>query len=92
MVSALIISPNVQEKSLFQRAIVQSGSVLANWAYSMDPINDSRDIAAAAGLNRNQSLASLNRAFMSMDVVDLLKAVDRYHVSYIVQRRKQIEF
>lgn len=92
MVSALIISPNVQTNSLFQRAIVQSGSVLANWAYSMDPINDSRDIAAAAGLNRNQSLALLNRAFMAMDVVDLLKAVDRYHVGLVVQQRRQIEF
>lgn len=88
MVSALIISPKVQENSLFQRAIVQSGSVLANWAYSMDPINDSRDIAAVAGLNRNQSLASLNRAFMTMDVVDLLTAVDRYHVCRVSLRSK----
>lgn len=92
MVSGLVISPNVQASSLFQRAIVQSGSVLANWAYTMDPVQDSRDIAAAAGLDRNQSLDSLNQAFMAMDVVDLLKAVDRYHVSRIVQQREQIEF
>lgn len=84
MVSALMVSPNVEANSLFQRAIVQSGSVLTNWAYSMDPINDSRDIAAAAGLNRNESLDSLNRAFIAMGVVDLLKAVELYSVSHII--------
>lgn len=74
MVSALVISPAVP-RDLFQRAIIQSGSIFANWAYSTDPVLDARNIAEAAGLNRNQSIAALNRAFMSMNVIDLLQAV-----------------
>lgn len=84
MVSALVISPTVPE-DLFQRAIVQSGSVFADWAFSSDPVNDARDIAQVAGLNRNQSIASLNRAFMTMSVYDLLKAVDKYQVGSVTQ-------
>lgn len=79
MVSSLVISPTVPE-SLFDQAIVQSGSIFANWAYSVDPVEGARDIAQAAGLNPNQSIASINRAFMTMDVYDLLKAVDKYQV------------
>lgn len=74
MVSALVISPAVPQ-DLFQRAIIQSGSIFANWAYSKDPINDARNLAEAAGLNRNQSIAALNRSFMSMSVINLLQAV-----------------
>lgn len=74
MVSALVISPAVP-KDLFHRAIIQSGSIFANWAYSIDPILDARNLADAAGLNRNQSIPALNRAFMSMSVINLLKAV-----------------
>lgn len=76
-----MLSPNVPE-NLFHQAIVQSGSIFASWAYTNDPVNDARDIAAAAGLNRNQSIYSLNRAFMNMNVFDLLSAVDRYSVRY----------
>lgn len=80
MISALMISPIVPQ-NLFQRAIVQSGSVFAPWAYSNEPVADARNIAAYAGLNHNQSLPLLNRAFQAMDVYDLLKAVQGYHVN-----------
>lgn len=81
MVSALVISSSVPE-DLFHRAIIQSGSVLANWACTIDPVGDARDIAQAAGLNPNQTIASLNRAFMAMSVNDLLQAVNRYQVGH----------
>lgn len=79
MVSALVISPAIPE-DLFQRAIVQSGSMFAYWAYSIDPVRDARTIAAAAGLNPNQSIAAMNRAFMSMSVLDLLEATSSSEV------------
>lgn len=79
MVSALLISPNVPE-DLFHRVIIQSGSVLGTWAYSTDPVADARDIAEVAGLNPNLTVSVLNRAFMSMDVYDLLEAVHNYQV------------
>lgn len=79
MVSALVISPMVPQ-DLFHRAILQSGSVFSNRAYTTDPLTDAREIAKEAGINPNQSVASLNRAFMTMSVYDLLQAVHRYQV------------
>lgn len=79
MVSALVISPTVPQ-NLFHKAIIQSGSIFAKWAYTTDPVTDARNIAQAAGLNPNLSLSSLNRAFMTMSVYELLKAVDKYQV------------
>lgn len=81
MVSALVLSPSVSE-NLFHRAIIQSGSIFGKWTYTIDPITDARNIAQAAGLNPNQSILSLNRAFMSMTVHELLIAVDRYQVFF----------
>ncbi|XP_031618955.1 glutactin-like [Contarinia nasturtii] len=77
MVSALVICPSVPE-NLFDKAIIQSGSIFGNWAYTLDPLTDAKNIAQVAGLNPNQSITSLNRAFMTMNVYDLLKAVDKY--------------
>ena len=74
MVSALVISPAVP-RDLFQRAIIQSGSIFANWAFSTEPVLDARNLAEVAGLDRNLSIAALNRAFMSMSVIKLLRAV-----------------
>lgn len=75
MVSALVISPSIPS-DLFQRAIIQSGSIFTNWAYSNDPVLDARNIAESAGLNPNQSIASLNRAFRKLSVMSLLEAVN----------------
>lgn len=79
MVSALVISPSVPD-DLFHKAIIQSGSILANWAYNIDPISDARRIAQEAGINPNQSISAINSEFMSMSVYNLLKAVDQYQV------------
>lgn len=79
MVSTLVLSPIVPQ-NLFHQAIIQSGSIFGKWAYTVDPVNEARSIAKAAGLNPNQSLSWLNRAFMTMSVYDLLKAVDKYQV------------
>ncbi len=79
MVSALAISPIVP-RNLFHRVIIQSGSIFSRWSLTTDPVTDAKEIAQAAGLNSTQSIASLNKAFMKMNVIDLLKAVDRYQV------------
>lgn len=84
MVSALVISPSIQE-DLFQKAIIQSGSIFADWACTNDPILDARSIAQAAGINAYQPIATLNRAFMSMKVIDLLDAVEKYQVCCLFQ-------
>ena len=76
MVSALLISPNIPQ-NLFQQAIVQSGSIFANWAYTTDPIPDARSFAEAADLDPNQSIDELNQAFIKMDLFDLFKAVEK---------------
>lgn len=79
MVSALLISTNVPQ-NLIHRAIVQSGSIFSQWAYTTDPITDARDIAEAAGLDRNQSIDALNRAFCKMSIFDLFKAIKKLEV------------
>lgn len=80
MVSALAISPTVPH-NLFQRVIAQSGSIFGLWSYTTSPEFDARQIAKFAGLNPNLPIASLSQAFMSMDVYELLGAVNHYSVS-----------
>lgn len=50
-VSALLHSPLVQNRAvpLFQRAILQSGSVFSPWAFCESPVEGSLDIAKRAG-------------------------------------------
>lgn len=79
MISALIISPAVPQ-DLFQRAIIQSGSIFGTWTYSSDLIEDARIIATAAVLNPIQSIALLNQALKKISVSKLLKAADRSRV------------
>lgn len=83
MVSALLISPTVP-RNLFQQAIVQSGTIFANWASIIDPIPDARSFAEAAGLDPNQPISVLNQAFIKMDIFDLFKAVEKLEVCKIV--------
>lgn len=84
MVSTLVLSPTTPP-NLFHQAIIQSGSIFGKWAYTVQPLADARNIAQAAGLNPNQSLSSLNRAFMSMTVHELLKAVEKYKVWFFIE-------
>lgn len=79
MVSVLVISPAVP-RNLFQRAIIQSGTIFGSWTYSENLILDARIIAIAAGLNANQSITALNRALKKTNVSDLLKAAEKCRV------------
>lgn len=83
MVSALLISPNFP-RNLIHRAIVQSGSIFAKWAFTTDPITDARSIAEAAGLDPNQSIAALNQAFIKMNIFDLFKAIKKLEVCILI--------
>lgn len=80
LVSVLVISPAVPA-NLFQRAIIQSGSIFSSWAHSNDLIENARTIAIAAGLNPMRSIPSMNQAFKKMNVSDLLKAAAKSRVS-----------
>lgn len=81
LVSALVLSPAVPN-DLFQRAIIQSGSLFGKWAYSSDLVKDARAIALAAAVNPIQSTASLNQAFKKLKVSRLLTAADRSRVYF----------
>lgn len=83
IVSALTISPAVPS-NLFHRVIIQSGSIFSKWSVTTDPVKDAKDIAEAGGLNSKDSIELLNKAFMRMEVFDLLSAVDRYQVKYVL--------
>lgn len=89
IVSVLVISPAVSN-DLFQRAIIQSGSIFSNWAYSNDLIEDARTIAIAAGLNPMRSISSLNQAFKKMNVSTLLKAAQSSRVMKSSSKSKRI--
>lgn len=96
LVSALVLSPAVPN-DLFQRAIIQSGSLFANWAYSSDLVKDARTIALAAAVNSIQSTASLNKAFKKLKVSRLLTAADRSRVcfwihNYAIDQKKKFKF
>lgn len=80
MVSALLISP-LTPNNLFHQAICQSASVLVPWAYSVDPVNNAKAIAATVSpALANATLSRINSAFMEMDILALLAATDSQYV------------
>lgn len=80
MVSQLGISPTVP-KNLFNRMIVQSGSIYSAWSYALNPVENARDIGERAGISSRWSIYQLNRAFMAMDAFQLLNATEYHNVS-----------
>lgn len=80
MVSALGISPTVST-SLFNQMIVQSGSVYSAWSYALNPVENAKDIGQRAGVSSRWPIYQLNRAFMTMDVFQLLNATEHHNVS-----------
>lgn len=82
MVSALTISSTIST-DLFHKAIIQSGSVFGTWAYMEHPVDDAKNIARKAGLSSRLSTTQLNRAFINMDLIDLLNATELHNVNYL---------
>lgn len=80
MVSQLGISPTVSTK-LFKQMIVQSGAVYSAWSYALNPVENARDIGQRAGISSRWPIYQLNRAFISMDVFQLLNATEQHNVS-----------
>lgn len=80
MVSALGISPTVST-TLFNQMIVQSGSVYSAWSYTLNPVENAKDIGQRAGVSLRWPIYQLNRAFMTMDVFQLLNATEQHNVS-----------
>lgn len=79
MVSSLLLSPLVP-KNLFQQMIIHSGSILASWAFAVDPVSNAKDIAWRANVSRNATIREINEAFMKMSVSDLLIATQEQFV------------
>lgn len=73
MVSAMTISPIVPE-NLFHKVILQSGASMCSWLYDKTPVENARDIAKITGFNSNAPLEDINKYFMDMDVLTILKA------------------
>lgn len=80
MVSSLLLSQLVPD-NLFQRMIVQSGSVFAPWAFATDPVTYAKNIARQANVPESASLEEINDAFMKMDVYDLINATNTQYVN-----------
>lgn len=70
MVSALVLSPNVPE-SLFQRAIIQSGSFFSTRAFDYNPVRSAVAIAKE-GCGPSNTIEEVNDCLMNMDVKKLL--------------------
>ncbi|XP_029731024.2 glutactin-like [Aedes albopictus] len=71
-VSSLLHSPMVQSRStpLFQRAIMQSGSVFAPWTVSDTPLEGTNDIAARLGCTG----AAVEQCLRGVSIQNLLEA------------------
>lgn len=79
MVTSLLLSPLVPS-NLFQQMIIHSGTVIAPWAYALQPVAYAKDIAWRANVPKNATLRQINDAFMKMDVYDLIKATNEHYV------------
>lgn len=73
MVSALVLSPNVPE-SLFQRAIIQSGSFFSTRAFDYNPVRSAVAIAKQGCVPPKTitDIDDVNDCLMGMDVKQLL--------------------
>lgn len=83
MVSSMVISPIVP-KNLFNKVIIQSGSVLAPWAIAKDPVTYAIDIARRVNASlADAPLSEINKAFMEMSSYDLLEATEQHYVRQV---------
>lgn len=83
MVSALSVSPSVPH-NLFRRMIVQSGSIFSSWSVGKDPVEAAKDLAQRAGVSSRLSLSQLNKAFINMDLLELLNKSSEQAVNSII--------
>lgn len=83
-VSAMLHSPLVQSRStpLFNKAILQSGSVFVPWAISDDPIEGTNDIAKRTGCTG----VALEQCLRGVAVKDLLEAFHDHREQTIISR------
>lgn len=81
VVSALALSPTLAT-DLFQRVIIQSGSIFSSSAYALNKSGNARAIARKAELGLRTSMAHINREFVKMDLVTLLNASDAHYVRF----------
>lgn len=81
--SALLLSPRTSE-NLFQRAIVQSGSIFAPWAITKDPTRQARRICDQLRCKQCQQESELLRCVQGASVVELLRATQAESFSPVV--------
>lgn len=83
-VSAMLHSPIVQNRALplFQRAILQSGSVFAPWAISDAPVEGTNDIATRLGCTG----VAVDQCLRGATVRSLLEAFTAHRTQTIVTR------
>ncbi|XP_030387214.1 cholinesterase 1 [Scaptodrosophila lebanonensis] len=83
--SALLLSPRTADNRLFQRAIVQSGSIFAGWAVTKDPSAQAIRICQALGCTdceRNDKILLL--CILGASVRDILEATKSESFSPVV--------
>ncbi|KAM8707777.1 hypothetical protein ACLKA7_014848 [Drosophila subpalustris] len=81
--SALLLSPRTGE-NLFQRAIVQSGSIFAAWAITKDPAEQARRICGQLGCQQCEQENQLLSCVQGASVVELLRATQEESFSPVV--------
>uniref|UniRef100_A0A8D8F8D4 Carboxylic ester hydrolase n=1 Tax=Culex pipiens TaxID=7175 RepID=A0A8D8F8D4_CULPI len=81
-VSALLHSPLVQNRPepLFQRAILQSGSVFSPWAMCDSPVQGSMDIARRTGCTDE---ATVEQCLQQAPLINLLQAFENHRTETI---------
>lgn len=80
MVSALVFNPAVAD-NLFSRAIILSGSSIADWSFDAQPLRQARNIATWTNCSRTETVAELNECFRNIAVIPLMEAYEDNYVS-----------
>lgn len=82
IISALLLSPSVPS-DLFQRVILQSGAIGADWAVGTKQLQNAKEIAKLIGCTNDTDISSfdLNKCLKESDVKVLLKAYQQQNVN-----------
>lgn len=79
MVSALVFNPAVTD-DLFHRAIILSGSSIADWSFDSHPLVQAKNIASWTNCTQIETVSQLNDCFQNIPVIPLMEA---YQDNYV---------
>lgn len=80
LVSALVLSPEVPD-SLFQRAIMQSGSYFGTWGYESNPLEAAKELIKFSDCDPTDDILEMNQCLKNLPTHKLLLAYKKLMVS-----------